>query len=139
MKQYIYTVLIDSLKENYEIQLKAITEAINGMEDIELRQANYYFPFGIYGDLHVSNDYLKSIDYNAEAFRKDLFDKIGFEYTPVNKLVTEDQVDVDALRRNGVKYTINSIEYGVDFSALNMIDFYIKNLDQAPRVKVKTR
>ncbi len=120
--------------------LNAICDSINGMNDIELRQENYYFPFGIYGDLHVTNDYLKSIDYNPEKFRKDLFDKVGFEYNNVKDLIKEDEkLDIDGLRRNGIKYSINEINYGVDFSAFNMIDFYMKNLYIAPKVKTKTR
>ena len=120
--------------------LNAVCDSINGMQELDLRSADYYFPFGIYGDLHVTNDYLRSINYNSEKFRKDLFDKIGFEYNKVSDFVNENEkVDIDGLRRNGIKYSVNGINYGVDLSAYNMIDFYMKNLYLAPKVKVKTR
>lgn len=118
--------------------LNAICESVNFINNIDSNNhEKYYLPFGIYGLLQVSKNYLKSINGNPEEFRKDLFNKVGFEYKPVEDLISDDNVDFDELRSNGIKYSINGINYGVDFPSYRGIDFYLKNMEFAPKVKIK--
>lgn len=117
--------------------LNAVCQSLNALNELGITHYNYYFPFGIFGDLEVENDYLSSIQYDTEKFREDLFNKLGFEYKHVNEIITKDRIDFDELHRNGLVYSIdgNRRRYGVNFSFYDIPDLYLKNKDSAPKVK----
>ena len=115
-----------------DLLLEAITESVNAVDDISSDEPLYVFPFGVFGYLTVSNDYLTKINFDLEEFRKDLFDKVGFVYNPIDEMITDDSIDFDMMRRNGVVYSVNGLTYGRGFLCINAPKLYLQNMEMAP-------